>query len=61
MAASLAGVLDGSEDLADGDSVFRAPLRMGQYDGSVSVEDEITPELPPVLTAPEIGDSSLQQ
>ncbi len=53
--------LDGSQDLADGSSVFRAPLGMGEHDGSLSVEDEIASELTSVLAEVTSGDPPPQQ
>lgn len=55
------GLLDGAEDLADGSSVFRAPLGVRQDDDSLSVENEIAPELTSVLTAMEVGYPPPQQ
>lgn len=54
-------VLDGSQDRREGNSVLRTSLRMRKYDDSVAVEDEVAPELAPVLTAMQMGDVSLQQ
>jgi len=58
LATSAGRVLDGSQDLADGTSVFQAPLRMSEHDEFLSVENEITPELKSVLTEISIGDPS---
>lgn len=57
----MSSTLDRSQDRADGNSVLRTSFRMGQHEGSVPVEHEITTELASVLTSAERREASLQQ
>ena len=54
-------VLGRADEIGHINSILRTPLRMSQDHETVSIDDEVSSELAPVLPAMQVGDATTEQ